>query len=158
MTSFSRILCQSWKVKFHKLKLLKFKTFCWTGHFSIMKKLWDLKKVLSYLELEGEGRGIIMKVKCPLLLGQFYLVKWPVNPNILAASVSFLASAPPSTTFSWKWSLFWGKLLSSKAAKESRPHKRLALPHFWCTGQCWKNKRTMMYCMCSIITQTVLVY
>ena len=42
---------------------------------------------LSYLELEEEGQGIIMKVTRPLLLGQFYLVKWPVNPNILAASV-----------------------------------------------------------------------
>jgi hypothetical protein len=45
------------------------------------------KKVLSYLKLEGHGRGIIMEVTCPLLLGPFYLVKWPVNPNILAASV-----------------------------------------------------------------------
>ena len=46
-----------------------------------------LKKGLSYLELEGQGRGIIMEVTCPLLLGPFFLVKWPVNPNILAASV-----------------------------------------------------------------------
>ena len=46
-----------------------------------------LKKVLSYLELEGQGWGIIIEVTCPLLLGPFYLVKWPVNPNILAASV-----------------------------------------------------------------------
>ena len=28
-----------------------------------------------------------MEVTRPLLLGPFYLVKWPVNPNILAASV-----------------------------------------------------------------------
>ena len=34
-----------------------------------------------------KGRGIIMEVTRPLLLGQFYLVKWPVNPNILAASI-----------------------------------------------------------------------
>ena len=40
---------------------------------------------LSYLELEGQGLGIIMKVTRPLLLGPFY---WPVNPNILAASVA----------------------------------------------------------------------
>ena len=39
-----------------------------------MKKLWDLKKVLSYLELEGQGRGIIMGVTRPLLLGPFYYV------------------------------------------------------------------------------------
>jgi hypothetical protein len=43
-----------------------------TGHFSIMKKLLDLKMDLSYLELEGQGRGIIMEVTRPLLLGQFY--------------------------------------------------------------------------------------
>ena len=52
-----------------------------------MKKLWDLKNDLSYLELEGHGRGIIMEVTRPRLLGPFHLVKWPVNPNILAASV-----------------------------------------------------------------------
>ena len=39
-----------------------------------MKKLQDLKKVLSYLELEGQGRGIIMEVTHPLLLGPFYLI------------------------------------------------------------------------------------
>ena len=37
-----------------------------------MKKLWDLKKVLSNLEMEGQGRGIIMGVTHPLLLGPFY--------------------------------------------------------------------------------------
>ena len=37
-----------------------------TGHLSIMKKLLDLKKGLSYLELEGQGRGIIMEVTRPL--------------------------------------------------------------------------------------------
>ena len=39
-----------------------------------MKKLWDLKKVLSYLELEGQGHGIIMEVTRPLLLGPFYIL------------------------------------------------------------------------------------
>ena len=48
---------------------------------------------LYYLELEGQGRGIIMEVTRLLLMGPFYLVKWPVNPNILAASVSLLALA-----------------------------------------------------------------
>ena len=52
-----------------------------------MEKLWDLKKFLSYLELERQRHGIIMEVTCPLLLEPFYLVKWPVNPNILSASV-----------------------------------------------------------------------
>ena len=45
---------------------------CETGRFSIMKKLWDLKYNLSYLKLEGQGRGIIMEVTRPLLLELFY--------------------------------------------------------------------------------------
>ena len=41
-----------------------------------MKKLWDLeKKVLSNLELEGQGRGIIMRVTRLLLLGPFYTIQ-----------------------------------------------------------------------------------
>ena len=99
MTSFSRILGQSLKVKFYKVKLLKFKTFifdqkfCWNGHFSIMKKLWDLKKFLSYLELDGQGRGIIMEVTGPLLLGPSYYVFSYATPNISAASVSTLTDS-----------------------------------------------------------------
>ena len=48
---------------------------------------FEKKNLTTYLELEGQGRGIIMEVTRPLLLGPLYLVKWPVNPNILAASV-----------------------------------------------------------------------
>ena len=40
-----------------------------------MKKLWDWKKVVSNLELEGQGRGIIMGVTCLLLLGPFYTIR-----------------------------------------------------------------------------------
>ena len=40
-----------------------------------MKKLWDLKKVFSNLELKEEGRGIIIRVTRLLLLGQFYTVQ-----------------------------------------------------------------------------------
>ena len=42
-----------------------------------MKKLWDLKEGFCNLELEGQGRGIIMGVTRLLLLGPFYLVKQP---------------------------------------------------------------------------------
>ena len=42
--------------------------------FSIMKKLWYLKKVLGNLEAEGQGRGIIMGVTRLLLLGPFYYI------------------------------------------------------------------------------------
>ena len=35
----------------------------------------------------GHRRGVIMEVTGPLLLGPFYFVKWPVNTNILDASV-----------------------------------------------------------------------
>ena len=40
-----------------------------------MKKLWDLKKGFSNLELEGQWHGIIMGVTCLLLLGQFYTIQ-----------------------------------------------------------------------------------
>ena len=39
-----------------------------------MKKLWDLKKGFSNLELEGQGQGIIMGVTHLLLLGPFYTI------------------------------------------------------------------------------------
>ena len=40
-----------------------------------MKKIWDLKKGFSNLELEGQGRGIIMGVTRLLLLGPFYTIQ-----------------------------------------------------------------------------------
>ena len=40
-----------------------------TGHFSIMKIFWDLKKVFTNLEPEGQGGGIIMGVSRLLLIG-----------------------------------------------------------------------------------------
>ena len=40
-----------------------------------MKKLWDLKKVFSNLELEGQGRDTIMGVTRLLLLGLFYTIQ-----------------------------------------------------------------------------------
>ena len=40
-----------------------------------MKKLWDLRNVFGYLELEGQGHGIIMGVTRLLLLGQFYSIQ-----------------------------------------------------------------------------------
>ena len=86
MTTFSRILGQSWKVKFHKVKLLKFKTFnfdlkfCWNWSFFHYEKIMRFKKVLSYLELEGQGRGIIMKVTPP---------RNPRNENALSKMISY---------------------------------------------------------------------
>ena len=40
-----------------------------------MKKLWDLKKGFTNLELEGQGCGIIMGVTRLLLLGHFYSIQ-----------------------------------------------------------------------------------
>ena len=40
-----------------------------------MKKLWDLKKVFSNLEPEGQGRGIIMEVTRLLPLEPFYTIQ-----------------------------------------------------------------------------------
>ena len=57
MTSFSRILVQSWKVKFHKVKLLK---FCWNWWFFHNEKLWDLhcKPLQGNYRVELEHRDI----------------------------------------------------------------------------------------------------
>ena len=100
--------------------------------FSIMKKLWDLKKVFSNLELEGQGRGIIMGVTRLLLLEPFYYIQtnflyffahdcsvgilsvnWPRRPA--SYSVLFPLEKPliwemtfinvSSSNFSWRWFL-----------------------------------------------------
>ena len=50
------ILVQSWTLKFHKVKLLKFKTFKFNQkYFSIMKKLWDLKKSSASQSWKDKG-------------------------------------------------------------------------------------------------------
>ena len=59
MASFSKILGQSWNVKFHKVKLLKFKTFnfdpkfCWNWPFFHYEKIMRFKK---WPQLPGAGR------------------------------------------------------------------------------------------------------
>ena len=88
MTSFKNILGQSWTVKFHKVKLLKFKTFKLTKNIS--ETFWNIfhyeeiirsKNVLSFLELEGQGRGIIMWVTRLLLLGLFNYIAINAQPK-----------------------------------------------------------------------------
>ena len=54
---------------------------------------------LSYLELEGQGQDIIMEVTRPLLLGQFYQVKWPITPNKSAGSVALVNYFKEMNTF-----------------------------------------------------------
>ena len=46
-----------------------------------MKKLLDLRKVLSSLEPVGQGRGIIMGVTRLLLLGPFYYIAIICQPK-----------------------------------------------------------------------------
>ena len=87
MTSFRNILGHSWTLKFHKVKLLKFKSFKFNWPFFHEKKL-NLTQVLSYLELEGQGRGIIMEMT-RLLLGSpraIYVLK-SANGNDIMPSV-----------------------------------------------------------------------
>ena len=63
-----------WNLTFFSVSTLTYNS-SETSHFSIMKKLWDLKKVFSNLEPEGQGRGIIIGVTCLLPLGPFYTIK-----------------------------------------------------------------------------------
>ena len=81
MTSFRGILGQSWNLKFHKVKLLKFQSFdfylkfLWNWSFFHFEKIMRFKKVFRNLELEGQGRGIIMRVTHLLPLGPFYYIQ-----------------------------------------------------------------------------------
>ena len=84
-----------------------------------MKKLWDFKNELSYLELEGQGQGIIMEVTRPLLLK----VKWPITPNKSAGSVSTINQQ--SLVF-YRWSIYKNSL--NKISKRHIPH---------CWSVCW---------------------
>ena len=72
-----------------------------------MKKLWDLKNDLSYLELEGQGWGIIMEVTRPLLLRLFYFINRPPWANILSPSVFlhkiYATIASRSNCILWKY-------------------------------------------------------
>ena len=56
--------------------------------FPILKKLWDLKKVFSNLELEGQGRGIIMGLTLLLLLGSFYYIVTYWGDRIMTNTVA----------------------------------------------------------------------
>ena len=80
MISFRVISGQSWnseKIKFHMVKLLKFKTFnfhmkfLWNWPFFHYEKIMRFKKSLSNLEAEGQGCGIIIGVTRLLLLEPF---------------------------------------------------------------------------------------
>ena len=58
-----------------------------------MKKLWDLRIVLSFLELEGQGRDIIMEVTCSLLL----------TPNKSASSVPYVMNSKMKLPLTWAY-------------------------------------------------------
>ena len=49
--------------------------FLWNQSFFHYEKIMRFKKVLSFLELEGQGHGIIMGVTRLLLLGLFYTIQ-----------------------------------------------------------------------------------
>ena len=96
MTSFRIIFGQSWNSEIsailpYEIWFQSFNfdlKFCWNWSFFHYEKIIDLKKVLSYLELGGQGRGIIMGVTRPFLLGPFYYVSSYVTPNLSTASVA----------------------------------------------------------------------
>ena len=55
-----------------------------------MKKLWDLKKGFSNLELEGHGWGIIMGVTRLLLLGTFYNIQTKRDQHFDGECISYI--------------------------------------------------------------------
>ena len=95
MTSFSKILGQSWKVKLRKVKLLKFKTFnfdlkfYWNWSFFHYEKIMRFKKSP---QLPGAGRTRAWhhhESHTPISPGSILLCKYLANVtlNIFAASV-----------------------------------------------------------------------
>ena len=69
-----------------------------TSHFSIMKKLWDLKKVLSSLEMEGQWHhhgSDTPTSPWSSLLG--YVIIWltPYSYTVLLRLLFFLFAFPP---------------------------------------------------------------
>ena len=83
-----------------------------------MKKLWDLKNDLSYLELEGQGRGIIMEVTRPFLLRLFYFINRPPWANILSPSVckdSLFAYISAVWCKSYKQRIVWEEIIWHKS-------------------------------------------
>ena len=79
-----------------------------------MKKLWDLKKVFSNLEPEGQGRGIVIGVTRLLLLGPFYTIQTQTHQTFLGG-VCILNHFGLSTFFIR--STFKGFLLKIKRSK-----------------------------------------
>ena len=98
MTSFNRILGQSWKVKFHKVKLLKFKTlnfdlkFCWNWSFFHYEKIMRFKKSP---QLPGAGRtsaGHHHGSHMPTSPGAILLSKMACQPKHIGRQCSWLFS------------------------------------------------------------------
>ena len=73
-----------------------------------MKKLWDLKKVFSNLELEGQGRGIIMGGTRLLLLGPFYTIQTNFM-NFFAHDCTWLFNCDFKAIINSRWKSFSGE-------------------------------------------------
>ena len=76
LTNFRGILSQSWNSEVSAILPYEFQSFnfdlkflCNWSFFHNEPKVLDFKKIFSNLELEGQGRDIIMKVTRLLLLG-----------------------------------------------------------------------------------------
>ena len=76
-----------------------------------MKKLWDLKKGFSNLELEGQQHGIIMGVTGLLLLGQFFTIQTQTDQTFWRGVYEFSKdkSKPtiPQSIFKIKFASEW---------------------------------------------------
>ena len=108
MTSFSRIFGQSWKVKFHKVKLLKFKTlnfdlkFCWNWSFFHYEKTMRFKKSP---QLPGPGRTRAWHhhgSDTPTSPRAIYVLKSEKFPNIFGGSVPHKHLGPQISPCSFK--------------------------------------------------------
>ena len=100
-----------------------------------MKKLWDLKKVFSNLELEGQGRGIIMGIGNDMPTSARAILHHTdqKGPNILKGSVYLLFVYHSLFIF---WATYLAGLLIRK--KISKSIAQLQFEFLKC-NEIWKN-------------------
>ena len=93
--------------------------FLWNWSFFHYEKIIRFKKVLSNLEMEGQGFGIIMGVTHQLLLGPFYYIAlyWVYTVPLWLRIVRL----PSSGMFLVHWSLIPAKSSSLTKLVESSP-------------------------------------
>ena len=109
LTLYVNIALYTWTIIFVSIVALSKKRIKEVGRATELCPF--LPENFCHSKLEEQGRSIIMEVTRPLLLGPFYLVKWPITPNKSAGSVYL---------WTWQWPGNLGKLFLNTQFKNHR--------------------------------------